>query len=194
HALQDDPYPVYARLRDEAPLFHQREHDYWVLSRHADVHEALRDDVTFSNAMGVSLDASAWSPHAPTVMSFLAMDAPEQTRLRRLVSAGFTPRRVRELAPRVEALTARYLDASLALGELDWITEVAGRIPMDVISELMGVPEADRVEVRRLADLLAYREDGLRDVPPAGMEAALTLFDYYAAHVAEKKRRPGDDL
>ena len=194
HALQDDPYPAYARLREEAPLFHQSEHDYWVVSRHADVHAGLRDDTTFSNSRGVTIDASAWNENAATVMSFLAMDAPGQTRLRRLVSAGFTPRRVRDLAPSVEEMTARYLDQALTTGDFDWIGDVAGLIPMDVISEMMGVPEADRVEVRRLADLLAYRQDGLRDVPPAGIEAALTLMDYYSDHVAEKRKNPGDDL
>lgn len=198
HAVQDDPLPIYRRLREEAPLYHQPEHDYWVLSRHEDVYAATRDDETFSNRMGVTLDASAWNEHAHSVMSFLAMDPPEQVRLRRLVSKGFTPRRVRELAPQVEALTHRYLDAALDTasekGSFDWIGEVAGRIPMDVISEMMGVPEADRVEVRRLSDLLAYREDGLRDVPPAGMEAGLRLHGYYADLIAAKRRTPSDDL
>lgn len=195
HALQDAPYPTYARLRAEAPLFHQREHDYWVLSRHADVLAATRDDDTYSNRMGVSIDPSAWNENAHVVMSFLAMDPPEQARLRRLVSKGFTPRRTRDLAPRVQQLTDHYLDAALARGEeLDWIADVAGRLPMDVISEMMGVPEADRDEVRRLADLVVHRENGLRDVPPAGMEAALVLFDYYRAFVEDKKAHPGDDL
>lgn len=195
HAVQDAPYEVYARLRAEAPLFHQRKHDYWVLSRHADVLAATRDDETYSNKMGVSIDASAWNEHAHTVMSFLAMDPPEQTRLRRVVSKAFTPRRTRELAPRVQELTDHHLDAALADGgELDWITDFAGRLPMDVISEMVGVPEADRDEVRRLADLVVHREHGLRDVPPVGIEAALTLFDYYRALVAEKRANPGDDL
>ena len=195
HAVQDDPLPWYALLRDEAPLFHNVEHDYWVLSRHADVHRATRDDEGFSNRMGVTLDASAWNEHAHLVMSFLAMDAPEATRLRRLVSRAFTPRRVRELAPTVERLTASYLDAALERGEsFDWITDVAGRIPMDVISDLMGVPESDRAEVRRLSDLLVHREDGLRDVPPAGIEASMSLFAYYADMLAQRRKRPSDDL
>ena len=205
HDVQDDPYGLYARLRDEEPLFHNEEHDYWVLSRHADVHRATRADDVFSHRMGVSLDASAWNEHAHTVMSFLAMDAPEATRLRRLVSQGFTPRRVKELAPRIEQVATRYLDQVLdqALGEargsgsevsFDWIADVAGRLPMDVISEMVGVPEADRAEVRRLSDLLVRREDGLRDVPAAGVEASLALFAYYAEMIAERRRRPSDDL
>ena len=194
HGLQDDPYPTYARLRTEAPLFHQERDDYWVLSRHADVWAATRDDATYSNRMGVSIDPSAWSEHAHLVMSFLAMDPPEQVRLRRLVSKGFTPRRVRELTPQVQRLTDRYLDAAVERESFDWIGDFAGLLPMDVISEMMGVPESDRVEVRRLADLVVHREDGLRDVPQAGMDAAMELFGYYRELVARKRTHPADDL
>jgi cytochrome P450 len=197
HAIQDDPYPVYARLRREAPLYHNAEHDFWVMSRHADIGAALRHDTAYSNAMGVSLDKSAWNPHAHTVMSFLAMDPPEQMRLRRLVSKGFTPRRVLAMEPQIRRITDRYLDALLPASgtvELDWIADLAGKVPMDVISEMLGVPPADRDEVRRLADLLVHREHGLRDVPPAGIEASLQLFDYYREHVAQRHRNPTEDL
>ena len=194
YAFQEDPYPVYARLRNEEPLHHNVEHDFWAISRHEDIQHAIRTEGVYSNAMGVSLDESAWSPHAHKMMSFLAMDPPRQTRLRSLVSKGFTPRRVRELEPQVQRLTDRYLDSALADGSFDWIADVAGRLPMDVISELMGVPEADRDEVRRLADVVVHREDGMRDVPQAGMDAALTLVGYYADMLAERRRRPTDDL
>ncbi len=197
HVIQDDPYPVYARLRAEAPLYHNAEHDFWVMSRHADITAALRDDTAYSNANGVSLDKSAWTPYAHTVMSFLAMDHPEQMRLRKLVSKGFTPRRVLALEPQIRRITEGYLDALLpASGEvhLDWIADLAGKVPMDVISEMLGVPPEDRVEVRRLADLLVVREHGLRDVPPAGIEASMQLFEYYREHVAQRHRRPTGDL
>ena len=197
HVLQDDPYPTYARLRREDPFHHNEEHDFWVISRHADVHAAWRTDSAYSNAMGVTLDKSAWNKHAHTVMSFLAMDPPRQTRLRRLVSKGFTPRRVNELRPQIQRITEHYLDKALAAGgeiAFDWISEVAGKIPMDVISEMLGVPQSDRDEVRRLADLMVIREDGLRDVPQAGVEASLQLFDYYREHVARRHDQPTDDL
>lgn len=199
HALQDDPYPIYAQLRREDPFHHNAEHDFWVMSRHGDVRSALRIDKAYSNAMGVSLDASSWGPHARMVMSFLAMDPPEQTRLRKLVSRGFTPRRVAELAPQIQRITDHHFDAALAGAsgeqiELDWITDAAGKIPMDVISEMLGVPESDRAELRRLADLLVIREDGLRDVPAVGIEAAFELMEYYKAHVARRHEQPTDDL
>jgi hypothetical protein len=194
HALQDDPYPVYARLRSEAPLYHNEEHDFWVMSRHEDINKAFRTDGVFSNKMGVSLDPSAWNPQAHVVMSFLGMDPPEQTRLRKLVSRGFTPRRVAEMEPQIRRLCNRYLEPALDKGEFDWIGEFAGKFPMDVISELLGVPQADRDELRRLADLLVVREHGLRDVPKVGVEASLALFGYYAELIAERRRNLGDDL
>ncbi|WP_309648806.1 cytochrome P450 [Nocardioides sp.] len=194
YAFQDDPYPVYARLRAESPLHHDEQHDLWVLSRHADIQHAIRTEGVYSNAMGVSLDASAWNKDAHRVMSFLGMDPPRQTRLRSLVSQGFTPRRVRELEPQIQRLTDLYLDRALEDDSFDWIQDFAGKLPMDVISEMMGVPEADRDELRRLADLLVHREDGLRDVPQAGMEAAIVLFGYYADMLAERRKQPRDDL
>ncbi|GAB2860720.1 cytochrome P450 [Nocardioides pacificus] len=198
YAFQEDPYPVYARLRDEDPLHHNTRHDFWVLSRHADIQHAVRTEGVYSNAMGVSLDASAWGPHAHRVMSFLAMDPPRQTRLRSLVSKGFTPRRVRELEPSIQAIADRYLDRALdgALEDssFDWIADFAGKLPMDVISEMMGVPEPDRDEIRRLADLVVHREEGVYDVPQAGMDASLVLVGYYAEMLAERRRTPTDDL
>jgi cytochrome P450 len=196
--FHEDPYPLYARLREEAPLYYSERDDFWALSRHADVQAAFRDDDVFSNRMGVSLDASAWNPEAHRVMSFLALDGTDQRRLRKLVSAAFTPRRVALLEPQVQALTEDYLAATLAAniedGEADWIAELAGRLPMDVISELMGVPQPDREELRRLADLVVHRESGVRDVPAGGIEAAFALHAYYADMVTERRRRPVEDL
>jgi cytochrome P450 len=194
YRVHEDPYPLYARLRREAPLYRNEELDFWALSRHADVSAAFRDWERFSSINGVTLDASAWGPHAHRTMSFLALDPPRHTRLRGLVSQSFTPRRVRELRPRILEMTRTLLEPLVEGGPFDFIAEFAGILPMDVISELMGVPEADRPELRRLADVVVHREEGVQDVPPAGMEAALTLVGYYEELLAAKRRKPGDDL
>ncbi|MFC4906235.1 cytochrome P450 [Actinomadura gamaensis] len=194
YAVHEDPYPLYARLREEAPLYRNEELGFWALSRHEDVAKAFRDFATFSSSNGVSLEPSAWGPHAHRTMSFLALDPPKHTRMRALVSKGFTPRRVELMGDGIRELTRRYLDEALSGGECDWVADFAGLLPMDVISQMVGVPAADRAEVRRLADLVVHREEGVYDVPPAGMDAALTLVGYYQDLVAEKRRRPGDDL
>ena len=199
YAFHEDPYPTYRWLRDEAPAYHNEELGFWALSRHADVSAAFRDTTRFSSAHGVSLDKLATGPHAYRTMSFLAMDAPRHTRMRALVARGFTPRRVVELEPRIRELAAQYLDplaegAGTDAEPYDLIADFAGKLPMDVISEMMGVPESDRSELRRLADLLVHREEGVLDVPQSGIEAALTLAGYYADMIAQRRANPTDDL
>ncbi|MFI0357857.1 cytochrome P450 [Actinomadura sp. 9N407] len=194
YAIHDDPYPTYERLREEAPLYRNDELGFWALSRHADVAAAFRDHGTYSSSNGVSVEPSAWGPHAAKTMSFLALDPPTHTRMRALVSKGFTPRRVKEMGDDILRLTRRNMQFLLDKGEGDFVADFAGLLPMDVISEMMGVPEADRAEVRRLADLVVHREEGLNDVPVAGMEAALTLVGYYEEMLAERRKRKSDDL
>lgn len=198
YEMHEDPYPTYARLRSEAPLYRNAEHGFWALSRHADVMDAFRDTERFSSAHGVSLDPAASGPHAHRTMSFLAMDPPMHGRMRGLVSRGFTPRRVAQLEPRIREISRAYiaelLDRTRSGAPVDFISDFAGRLPMDVISELMGVPPADRQELRRLSDLLVHREAGVRDVPPEGIAAALELVAYYGDMLAERRRQRTDDL
>jgi cytochrome P450 len=194
YAVHEDPYPIYARLRAEAPLYRNDEFDFWALSRHADVLAAFRDPGRLSNRYGVSLDPAAYGPNAHKAMSFLAMDPPLHTRMRSLVSKAFTARRVAELEPAIRALAVRYLEPALEARTFDMVGDVAGKLPMDVVSEMIGVPGADRAEVRRLADLLVHRDEGVYDVPPEGMEAALVLAGYFADMVGERRASRRDDL
>ena len=183
YEIHEDPYPVYARLRAEAPVYRNDELDFWALSRHEDVLAAFRNLDGFSNAYGVSLEPSAFGPDAHRFMSFLALDPPRHTRMRSLVGKGFTPSKVAQMEDRIRAIALEHLEPALERGTFDFIADFAGKLPMDVISELVGVPREDRAEIRRLADLVVHREDGLFDVPRAGMEAAFTLVGYYQAMV-----------
>ena len=194
YEIHEDPYPTYRRLRDEAPVYRNEAGGFWALSRHADVVEGFRDNVRLSSAHGVSLDPAAWGPQAHRTMSFLAMDPPMHGRMRGLVSRGFTPRRVAELEPRIRELTREHLDVALAKSTFDFIGDLAAKLPMDVISELIGVPAADRDELRRLSDLLVHREEGMDDVPPEGVEAAFSLVTYYSDMLAQRRARPTGDL
>jgi cytochrome P450 len=192
--FHEDPYPYYRRLRDEAPLYRNDELRFWALSRHQDVLQGFRNSTALSNAFGVSLDPVSRTPDAHKVMSFLAMDDPGHLRLRTLVSKGFTPRRIRELEPRVAELARVHLDSALQSESFDFIGEFAGKLPMDVISELMGVPEPDRAHIRELADGVMHREDGLADVPPSAIQASADLMVYYADMVTQRRKKPSDDL
>ncbi len=194
YEIHEDPYPVYARMRAEAPVYRNDELDFWALSRHEDVLAAFRNLDGFSNASGVSLEPSAFGPDAHRFMSFLALDPPRHTRMRSLVGKGFTPSKVAEMEAHIRDIAREHLEPALERGTFDFIADFAGKLPMDVISELVGVPRADRAEIRRLADLVVHREDGVFDVPPAGMEAAFALVGYYQAMVDERRRSRRDDL
>ena len=192
--FHEDPYPYYKRLRDEAPLYRNEDLNFWALTRHADVHKGFRNSVELSNKLGVSLDPISRTPEAYRTMSFLAMDDPGHLRLRTLVSKGFTPRRIRELEARVLELTREHLATALESESFDYITEFAGKLPMDVISELVGVPTADRQHLRALADAVMHREDGVTDVPKTALVAAMDLLVYYADMVKQRRNAPHDDL
>ena len=194
YEIHEDPYPTYARLRAESPLYRNAELGFWALSRHADVVAAFRDTTRFSSAMGVSLEPAASGPHAYKTMSFLAMDPPRHDRMRALVSRGFTPRRVADLEPRIRDLTLRHLAPALDNASFDFVRDFSGKLPMDVISEMIGVERADRDEVRRQADLLVHREAYVLDVPRSASEAALVLAGYFAEMVASRRRKPTADL
>jgi cytochrome P450 len=194
YAVHEDPYPFYARLRAEAPAYRNDALGFWALSRHADVLAAFKDPQTFSNRHGVSLDRDAFHEHADTTMSFLAMDPPRHTRMRALVSRGFTPRRVADLEPRVRAIAAEHLGALAGRPRCDFISDFAGKLPMDVISELLGVPKADRAELRTWADTVVHRQEGVQGMPPEAGAAALRMLDYFVRMVAEGRRSPRDDL
>jgi cytochrome P450 len=200
--FHEDPYPYYKRLRDQAPLYRNEELKFWALSRHHDVLQGFRNSTSLSNRDGVSLDPVSRGPHASKTMSFLAMDDPAHLRLRTLVSKGFTPRRIRELEPRVTELAVQHLDAMLEKATsgpagsvtVDYVAEFAGKLPMDVISELMGVPLADRDRIRAMADGVMHRDDGVKDVPASAIEASINLIVYYQQMIAERRKKPTEDL
>lgn len=192
--LHEDPYPYYRRLRDEAPLYRNDKLRFWALSRHSDVLRGFRNSTALSNKHGVSLDPISRNDEAHRVMSFLALDDPAHLRLRTLVSKGFTPRRIRELEGRVTEIAVQHLEAALDHETFDYVDEFAGKLPMDVISELMGVPQEDRVRIRALADGVMHREDGVADVPASAMQASAELLVYYADMVKQRRNQITDDL
>lgn len=194
YEIHEDPYPVYADLRRHAPVYRNERLGLWALSRHADVFAAFRDTARFSNRNGVSLDPAAANPGAAATMSFLAMDPPRHTRMRALVSRAFTPRRVSDLEPRVRELARHYIAEFIDQGRCDFIADFAGKLPMDVISEMLGVPESDRPELRQWADAVVHRAEGVSDLPASAIEAAAKIIGYFDTMTRERRARPRDDL
>ncbi|MFJ1455112.1 cytochrome P450 [Nocardia sp. N2S4-5] len=193
-AVHADPYPYYARLRAEAPVFRNETDDFWALSRHADVLAALRDSQRFSSANGLRMEPAFWGPQAEQFFSFVAMDPPKHTRMRGLVTRAFTQRRVQSLEPRLREIARGLLDPLVARGNFDLMVEFAGPFPTEVISELVGVPEADREMLRKLGMEIMYTEEESTDLRPEAMQAIGALVGYYTELTVERSRSRGDDL
>ncbi|WP_308168205.1 cytochrome P450 [Nonomuraea sp. NEAU-A123] len=191
--LRTDPYPTYQRLREEAPLYHHESAPhYWALSRHRDVESAWRDFELYSSDHGAVIEQ--WAPDARNTMSFLAMDPPEHSRIRALIARGFTPARVERLRPRIAELTRGYLEPGLDKEAFDFVADFASMIPVDVISELIGVPEADRPMLQRLSEAIMEREDIDGKLTDRLRDAMTQLAGYYHELVEERRRRPHEDL
>jgi hypothetical protein len=190
HEFHEDPFPVYRRLRDEAPCYRNTELGFWALSRYDDVLGALHDHDTYCSRYGITLEAGN------SVPMLLTTDPPEHTKLRRLVSRAFTPRRIAEMERDIRALSEEYLSPLEDRSEWDLIGDYGAKLPMDVISRLLGVPREDQDELREWSDALLHREEGIPDVTPAGEEAAYRLYKYFRAMVDERRagRSGGDDL
>ncbi|MFI9550235.1 cytochrome P450 [Nonomuraea endophytica] len=193
HATQEDPYPVYAALRRRAPLYRHEGRDFYALSRHADVHAAMRDPDRFSSAYGDSLDEGLWGPNAREVMSIIAMDAPEHSRIRALVSKGFTPRRVAALQPEIRQAARRQLAPFLQKGEFDFVAAV-GDIPVHVIAELIGIPPEDRADLLRMTNLMIDYDSQTGAMPAEFWDCAGKVIEYFKALIDDRRRHPRDDL
>src|SRR5258705_10966450 len=119
YEIHEDPYPTYARMRDEAPAYHNPELDFWALSRFADVHAAMQDWETYSSSAGVSLEQGSVARPPMIIM----MDPPRQQKLRKVVSKAVTPRRIATMEPQMRALTRKHLDPLLHPGAFDFIQD-----------------------------------------------------------------------
>ncbi|SEG73896.1 hypothetical protein SAMN04489712_110167 [Thermomonospora echinospora] len=187
-----DPFGVYAGLRDHDPLHHVERGDYWVLSRFADVWEAARDTATFSSAEGLTFtygerEKIGLGEAAPMVM----LDPPEHTEFRRLISRGFTPRRVASIEPAVRAFVTERLDRLAGRAEVDIVAELFKPLPSFVVAHYLGVPEADRARFDGWTEaIVAANAHG---DPLAGGQAVAELFDYFGHLIERRRAEPGDD-
>ncbi|ORB86110.1 cytochrome [Mycobacterium kansasii] len=190
-SIAADPYPTYARLRDEAPLYYNERYNFWALSRHADVEKALADWETFSNSRSDILELiQSKFDMPPGVMMF--QDPPAHTRLRGVMSRVFTPRRMAELEDQVRAYCVRCLDPLVGSDGFDIIAELASMMPMRVIGMLLGIPEGDQVSVRDANDA------NLRTRPGTPMKVAnpdkIADGSIYADYIDWRAKNPSDDL
>jgi cytochrome P450 len=190
--IDDDPYPVWRRLRDEAPLYRNDRFDFWALSRFADVEAAHRDPATFSSARGTVLELMGGDMAATGMIIF--KDPPEHTILRTLVSRAFTPKRMAALDGHVRDICAGLLDPLVGRDEFDYVQDFAAQVPSMVISELVGVPPEDREEQRKNIDAVFHIEPGVGMINDVSFGAQIALHTYLSGLIERKKEEPGDDL
>jgi cytochrome P450 len=190
-AYKSEPHAIWRRLRDQAPLYRNDEYDFWALSRFSDVMAAHLDPRTFSSGHGTVLETMTEEPQAPMM---IFMDQPDHTRLRRLVSRAFTPRRVADLEPQIRQLCGELLDAQRDRDGFDFVQDFGAIVPATVIAMLLGVPEADRPMLRETIDTLFHIEPGVGMVNDVSITAGLALMSYIGEQLEERQRSPRDDM
>jgi cytochrome P450 len=191
YELDRDPHPVWKRLREESPIYHNPQYDFFALSRFRDVLEASLDAETFSSARGTVLELMD-EPFVDPPMIF--MDPPRHTSFRKLVSRTFTPRRISELEPRIRELCAGYLDPFVSAGRFDYLAEFGAKLPVMVISSLLGVPEEDQDQLRIWSDETLHREPGETTMSQSRLDASREIFSYWNTQIAAKRAKPVDDV
>jgi cytochrome P450 len=191
----NDPYDIYRRLRDEAPVYYSERYGFYALSRFADVLAAHRDWEGFSSAHGVELFLLSKDPEeVASYRNIIMMDPPEHDRLRALVSRVFTPRAVSALEPMIREVICSFLDPLTDASEFDALADFAAPFPVEVISRMLGVPEKDRQGIRERIDLGLHREPGQTEPSEKNMQAILENGIYFHELTADKRRNPGDDM
>lgn len=193
YEFHEDPYPTYRWLRDEAPLYRNESLDFFALSRYRDVLDASLDWGTYSSAEGTTVERLDPRLFDETPM-MIFMDPPRHDRLRALVSRAFTPRRVAGLEPFIRSTAQALLEPLAEKGGGDFVKEFSGLLPMEVIFTLLGVPAADRRQVRAWMDRSLERDPDTPVIPPRAIEAMGNMMEYWRNFVAGLRESPGEGL
>ncbi|MDT0438964.1 cytochrome P450 [Streptomyces sp. NPDC005840] len=204
-AFVADPYPAYAELRARGRVEYFEPSDQWLVAHHADVSALLRDrrlGRTYLHRFtheefGRTAPPAEHEPfHVLNDHGMLDLEAPDHTRIRRLVSKAFTPRTVERLQPYVRELAGRLVGDLVEAGGGDLLKDVAEPLPVAVIAEMLGVPEADRAPLRPWsADICGmYELNPSRETAERAVRASVEFSEYLRELIAQRRARPGDDL
>ncbi len=190
--LWRDPFPAYARLRDEDPVHYAEWGDFWVLSRFGHVFDAARDTATYSSAQGLTFQSGEREALDLGADPIVMMDPPEHTQFRRLVSRGFTPRKVSELEPRIRAFVVERIRRLRQAGSGDIVVELFKPLPSMVVAHYLGVPHEDRHRFDQWTDAIvaANASGDFADVAAAAGD----LVGYFAELIERRRAEPGDDM
>lgn len=188
----NSPHEIYRRLRDEAPVYYSPECDFYALSRHDDVAAAFKDHDTYSSAYGVDL-AQVRKGEVTKHGGIIAMDPPAHRRMRSLLNKVFTPRAIearRELVTStIDAVLGRVNPAGF-----DFVQDFSARFPVEVMTIMQGVPEADRQQIRLWIDDFLHRDPGQVEMSEGGLKSAIEMSVYYYQLIKARRKDLGEDL
>lgn len=192
YEIDEDPYPVYRRMRDEAPAYYNAEQDFFAFTRFQDNLDAFIDHQTYSSAWGTSLEFMDGRKDDTGLIIY--MDPPRHNRYRALVSKTFTPRQIQELAAEIRRIAVSYLDPLVGRASFDVVREFTARLPMDVISTMLGIPESDRRWVQEGSNAILHREPGNPLPTKEAIAASEQVMRYVQEQIAERRRQPREDM
>ena len=190
--IDDNPYGIFKRLRDEAPVWYNEKYNYWVLSRYDDVLKASMDWQTFSSAWGTVLEMMTDGPAQSTLM--INNDPPYHDQLRKVVAPRFTPNFIATMENDIREIVVGYVGPLQERASFDFVQDFGRWIPMDVISSLLGIPVEDRRNINQWADDMLHREEGEEGATERGMEAVTNIHQYLQSILADRKAHPRDDF
>jgi cytochrome P450 len=188
--LAADPYPMWRRLRDEAPLYYNEQHDFYALSRHADISKRLPDWETFRSGKGVIIELIRANLDLPSG-TLIMEDPPAHDIHRNLLVRVFTPRRIAAIEPQIRAYCAQHLDPLIGEKRFDLIAELGAQMPGKVIGMLLGIPEEDTAAVRANVDNNLRTKAGEQMVVK---DASFAEGDIFAEYVDWRMKNPSNDL
>ncbi len=193
------PHVEFAKLRSERPVFwHEEEGDagFWAITRHSDIVDISRDHETFSTELGGTfIPTQAEEDLAAMRLSILNMDPPRHDRLRRLISAGFTPRQIRRLLEQIDHHTRDIVDEVAEKGEAEFVDDLSSRLPIMMICEMLGIPDSEWDQMRVWSDrLVGWDDPDLAANQEEHIQAAVDMFTYCDELVKEKRAKPTEDI
>ena len=193
------PHEMFDLLRREAPVFWHAEPEgrgFWALTKHADVLGVSRDPGRFSSELGATfIDDQTDESLAAMRLSILNMDPPKHNRYRKLVSRGFTPRVIANLNEAIERRAARIVDDVADKGECDFVEDIAAKLPLEIICEMIGLPEADWPRMFELSNtMVGFDDPDYQATPEDGAAAAMEIFGYCDQIAQERRADPREDI
>jgi cytochrome P450 len=189
----DDPYEMYRRMRQEAPVYYSDEYDFYALTRHEDVAAAFKDYAKYSSAYGVDLAMVRSGGPPPDTRLLQFMDPPDHRRMRSVLNKLFTPRAIQAQRSTVTAIIDKYLDA-IDGDEFDIVRQFTAPFPVEVITTMLGVPEDHVQQVRLWTDAAMHREAGQIEMDDQGARAVEEGVAFFNHCVQQHRAQPRDDL